>query len=651
MKLLTPATERLVAPISLSSSDRLSLSLDNDGIRFIAKIHAGDGFQPSFQACSIFTKRIPEHKHVHTDEWPFTWLFAATDTTALIINAIWKPEQIEFVDVHAETMYKHLLLRYAAQDRNVELQADFRSGAQIETPPWFVDNPPESKLQLVPYQRVAAIAAMQSFGYALFMPPGTGKTPITVNVMCNEARRLQADRMYRALIVCPCNVRMNWSREIDRFSTVPHITTVLRGNKIKRTRELVYAMLANSDEQMTAVIVSYELMVRMIDALCGIEWDLVAVDESHSIATPSTLRTKKALQLRENARKRMVLTGTPIRNSTLDLFAQLEFLGKGCSGFIGWENFKQFYGVWRPTEYGEVLEGVQNLPFMQERLLRSAFMISKKEALPDLPDKTYDIIEITMSDEQIEAYKQLSKELIYEIEVEIQNAVTPKQRAMAVSNILTKMLRLSHITSGFYTLDEVLDLDGTVVIPKEVRYFPNNPKLEALVELLHEKGPNEKTIIWSVWVPSIQLLSARLKHEGIKHVLYYGQVSHRMREAAEYDFNHDPETKVMIGNPGAGGVGLNLIGYPPGRPDEFDTNANHAMYYDQDWSFVKREQSEDRLHRKGTREPVRVTDLCCPQTIDEEIRARVVEKKTLSFEITDIKQIIHSIMSGELKDG
>jgi len=115
---------------------------------------------------------------------------------------------------------------------------------------------------------------------------------------------------------------------------------------------------------------------------------------------------------------------------------------------------------------------------------------------------------------------------------------------------------------------------------------------------------------------------------------------------------------VFIGNPAAGGTGLNLIGYPPegheiyerlGKtPDDWETNCNHVIYYSQDWSMVKRSQSEKRAHRRGTRAPVRVTDLVVPNTVDTEIREAVLDKTRNALEIGDLRRILERLSTMEL---
>ena len=213
---------------------------------------------------------------------------------------------------------------------------------------------------------------------------------------------------------------------------------------------------------------------------------------------------------------------------------------------------------------------------------------------------------------------------------------------LVVRCILTKLLRLAQITSGFIVFNPVYDVNGDVESAGSIDRLDPNPKVERLVEILKEKGPNQKTIVWSCWVQDIKTIASRLELEGIDAVTYYGGTSDADRDIAVARFNNDPACKVFIGNPAAGGTGLNLRGYDPDK--ESSTNCDHVIYFSQNWSMVSRSQSEDRVHRRGTRVNVRITDLCIPGTIDEEIRTRVTDKRNVAYQMQDIRNILRILL-------
>ena len=238
---------------------------------------------------------------------------------------------------------------------------------------------------------------------------------------------------------------------------------------------------------------------------------------------------------------------------------------------------------------------------------------------------------------------------------------------MVINNILTEMLRLAQVTSGFIAWDATIDLStGALLEPKSIEFLQPNPKAEVMGELLAERycKPREdekefsmdqtgwqlkdnyeqenKMIVWACFTPDIATIKAVCKRLGVVCVTFTGSTSDFDREAAVSSFNKDPMCKVFIGNAAAGGVGVNLRGYDPDQ--DTGLNCDTVVYYSQNWSMVHRKQSEDRAHRRGTRCPVMYVDLVVPGTIDEEIRRRVTGKAVAANQVQDIREILERVL-------
>jgi non-specific serine/threonine protein kinase len=535
---------------------------------------------------------------------------------------------------------------YAARTR-----AAYKIGGLIpDMPDGFVEHaqyPPNA------YQRVAIATTVGYDASALYAQQGTGKTPMALFRIMTEAKMLR-DRepgsCYRVLVVAPKNVRLNWASEVRKFSTIPGKVTVLRGGQLERGKLLCRAMQDEPDHDalFTIVITSYETAKNSWDYISMVEWDLVAADESHNFKNPSSKRYKTMCGLREISKRRTELTGTPITNSVMDLFTQLEFLGEGMSGFIDFKAFRKFYGKFERDEITgrDKFLGFQNMPFLQERLQRLAFMITKKEALPDLPEKTYDIVEVGLTEMQLEIYKELQSQLAVEIKGKIDDAERAGENPTVTINcVLTMLLRLAQITSGFVVTDaKVNPDDGTVLDAKKAQSFSPCLRLDQLVADLKAEDPHTKTIVWAVWVTNIKAISERLTIEGIKHVTFYGATSDDDREDAVQAFNKDDSVRVFIGNPAACREGLNLLGYDTTSPIPGSMNVDHVIRYSSNWSMVQRAQSEDRCHRIGTRRNVRYTDYVCADTIDQEILTRVQNHIKTAESIQDVRQIMARVL-------
>ncbi len=674
LKYLTPPNDKQFAKdkVHLAATKSLDKSLSHFIVDFYRPDpNAPEGRRNPSSSTDRWARAFPESRYNYNVFGTTQYELPATDMVVERINSCFEKDAISFEDKETELVYQNVLIRGKQADKNAEIYAEYKEHKTVPKHSLVIS----SEYPLACYQQVGLFNLDNSPGYGLFMEQGTGKTPVGIAQICNASEKHyeETGRMYRALIVCPKNVRANWASEFQKFATTCGRITILHGTEMERIKQLLRAFIEEkeSGDKYTVIICSYESMTRSWNAISkimermrGEKFDLSLLDESHYIKNERTKRYKHAVKLRDISTKRAVLTGTPITNTALDLYTQLEFLGKGYSGFYSFKAFRKFFAAYRMDQATgrELMIGLQNMPFMKERLARYSFFVKQKDVQPELPDRVYDILEVDMADYQQRMYEQLRDQLLVEAEAELSRAEFSPNRKMIVNNVLTKMLKLAQITSGFIKWSPVLNEDtGEEVEPARIDRFDPDLKLEALVELLKHKElsePNSKTIIWSCWVQNIKTIRARLAVEGIDCVLFYGATKDRERADAEERFNCDPKCKVFVGNPAAGGVGLNLIGYPPeghaiyketGKtPDDWETNANHVIYYSQNWSPTARSQSEKRAHRRGTREPVRVTDLVVPGSIDQEIRMVVMQKQLSAMEIADLRKILNSILTGEL---
>lgn len=676
---LSKATGRMMSKISVFANDFLLVDLDRDGTRFICTAvtmrgletdepgtdvieHCGMRYEttsapPSYGIREEVFARMPECKRISKRPDHFEWVIAATDVNALVLHHSLPSLRLVFQSEDARIYYLFLLRRFLLQAESCHIIANYKiNGIIPEMPTDFIEHP---ERPLLPYQRVGLLACLHREAFGLFMEQGTGKTPVAINRICLEGARKRAGllpnrpgvkRQYNALILCPNQVRTNWEREFENFATVPGKVSVLRGGVTGRARCLVDTVRDEADCAWSASICSLDSTDSMIEFFKRVDFDLVVVDESHLIKSSKAKRSIAVHTLRKFplCRQAMVLTGTPIANSVMDLWSQFEAMAEGMSGFRRYENYRRFYGVFRKTDGQEgrgveKLLGIKNMPLIQERLARTAFLITKKEARLNLPDKMWDIYEVQMTPKQAEIYTMMAKQL----------AVTLgdiDEKTMSADHVLTMLLRLAQITSGHVKWDRRVDPMTMEMVNEAVveQIDAVNPKIEACIEMLRDEGrdPNGKTIIWCAFVEDIRALQRKLTAEGIGHRVYYGSVSAADREEAVLSFNSDPNVTVFVANPATAGEGLNLVGYDWWNKEPSQTTyTDHEVFFSCDWSATKRSQAEDRAHRKGTRQPVRITDLCIPGTIDEEIRARVLTKRQNAMTIQDVREIMKRVLN------
>jgi len=685
---LSKATETALTPLKLLPTDFLEIDVDDkEGEHFLVDavclkkcptnvlpsadtaanppyitiaegaFYKDDAFYhyPSYNASTVWFRRVPERSQKGFGRWRL----AGTDYTALIIHHAWPHDHLIFKSEEAQLLYTYLLKRFFVQTNSAAIAAKFKLTGEVpQMPEDFIEHKTWPQRD---YQKTAINISTNNAAYALFMEQRTGKTPIVVNRVSLEAARKRAAKegMYRALIICPPPVRINWQREFARFATTPGKTCILRGDNLKKIRTLTDGIRDESDCAWAANIISIDSIRSVWAGMKNIQWDLVVVDESHRIKNHTTNRFNDLMEINElRAKAKMILTGTPITNSVFDLWAQFEWLGKGLSGFSTFANFRSFHGKWsNQINAGgsgvQKLNGFKNIPLIQERLARLAFLIKRTDVNAYLPEKVYDIYEATMTPKQTEIYKAVATKLVAEIDIMLADAKVCNQN-ITVEHILTKLIRLAQICSGFVKLDDIEDAENDLVIAGKVKQISNNnPKINALIEILRDdwaNNQNSKCLVWACFIEDIRAISERLTAEGINHVGYHKAVNSAYRvkdsQTAEDIINQNKDCKVLIAHPASAGVGQGFYGYDINHINDYDTRVDHEIYFSCNWSLVDRIQSEDRPINEHLKTNLRITDLVIPYTIDQEIRDRVSDKKMVAMSIQDIRNILNNVLKG-----
>lgn len=623
----------------VSQFDFLSVDIDDEGHRFVLSITSKTGHRyPSFGARQ-WAEATPSAKECEIPGAPGNHYFAPAGIFTVLRCVKAFTNRISFLNEETEILWNVLLTQFAAGMHRVQISAEWQAHQTVPAHNLSV----AEGIELLPYQEVAAWLATLGDSFAFFMEQGTGKTPTAIATMCTWLE--MATTFQRVLVVSPRNVVPNWVAELKAFTSQPIKVDAIRGLEIARLGKLAGVLKPADGVKAGVAVINYDGAMSMAEVLSAIPWDIVILDEAHSIKSPTTQRTKFFLnRLRQRAKRRLILTGTPIANTAMDLWAQLEFLGPATSGFPTFKAYKDFYARVAKNENSgfEQIVGMQHIPILQEVLARNAFIIRKKEAMPWLPEKVYSIESIEMSPAQKEMYKKVATQLAIEIEADIETQTDNRQ--LLINSVLTKLLRLAQVTSGFVSWDPVISPDGELIRPRIIEDLPENPKIDWCVEQIKKHPLNEKILFWSWMTHDINALSARLTAEGIKHVVFKGTTSDEDRVEAERAFNKDPECRVFIGNQAAGGTGLNLLGHDPKNPEAYDTDATMSVYIAQNWNAVHRSQSEDRNHRRGTRKQIQAVTLACESTIDEDIHERVTSKRQAALEISDIRSLLTKII-------
>ena len=457
------------------------------------------------------------------------------------------------------------------------------------------------------HQATAISRAKDLNAFALFFEMGTGKTATAINII--REKNAAAHKTLKTLILCPLIVVENWRREfLTHGPELQNQVVALNGKSSKaKIRQLQKALLANKN-----------IFILNLDSVNFDIWkeitkhrfDALILDESHRCKDPKTKRTKAVIKFADRTGVKLILTGTPVLNSLLDLWGQIRILSRSILP----ENFYVFQASYfRDKNAGMSREKYfpdwQPLPNSMARikeLLAPVTMRVKKCDVLDLPDLVRKTVYVDLTAEQEKHYRALENDFVSYLE----------NSAVVADLAITKILRLQQVSAGILKDD------------KGVEHSVASAKLEALKDLLPQITGEHKVIVWTNFRPTYKAIGGLCELLNLPYALIVGDQSATERQAAVDAFNTDPKIRVCIANQSAGGIGIGLQA------------ASYMIYYSKNYNLEHDLQSESRNHRGGSEIHAKITriDIVAKDTIDEEVTAALRDKKAIGELLLDIKQ-------------
>lgn len=338
-------------------------------------------------------------------------------------------------------------------------------------------------------------------------------------------------------------------------------------------------------------IMSYEGMVKHPISPEPPLGRLIVFDEAHYLKNPKAKRTKAALKLKHD--KILFLTGTPVVNRPIDLFPILALSGAKISRTEYGKYFcagKLVQVGWRPSRWVWDFSGASHVDELNESLQRNLMIRrTKAEVLSELPSKVRQVIEI-----------------------DTPNGESPE---------LQRVLRAAYnsFTSAAGEIgEEKVDFEELSNARKELGEIKLPHVLSFLKETLLEEV--EKVVVFAYHKEIIDKLYDALK--TFTPVKLYGGMSDRQKNESVLRFQADPAVRVFIGQITAAGTGLTL------------TAANTVLFAELDWVPGNVTQAEDRCHRMGQRDTVRILHIVLRNSVDGRMVRALVEKQKIIERVT-----------------
>jgi SNF2 family DNA or RNA helicase len=454
-------------------------------------------------------------------------------------------------------------------------------------------------LELYPYQ-AEDVEFMKTHPRCLnrnFM--GSGKS-IEAIALCDELK------LRHILIVCKKTMIGNWFWEISKWSDgdclTPHENTQydhkLAGLDLSAPR---------------FVCVNYDLiaMPKYRELLQSVPWDIIIYDEAHALKNHDAKRTRAAYTLSYRAPRVVFLTGTPIRNTPLDLFPLFHQMNP--REYRNWRQWRDWFciteedEIWLrgpsgkpyPRYIKRILPGVKNAEQLRQLLNLYSVYHDKKDILTQLPPKQYRQVPIELGPERAQ-YETMKDEYF---------ALLDSGVEITAPAAIAQLTRLRQICC-----------DPNTLLPEPPRTSTPSNKTLALLDVIDET--DGKLVVFTCFERYAQLLYQELEAKGIAYRTITGQVKADDRLKAELDFQNDPQVKVLVGTIGAMGEGLTL------------TAADTVVFADLFWTPAVNEQCEDRVYGRVDKgltgnKSILVIDLFCHDTVEEHVHAVVRAKEAM----------------------
>jgi SWI/SNF-related matrix-associated actin-dependent regulator 1 of chromatin subfamily A len=451
------------------------------------------------------------------------------------------------------------LAQYADESAKAALAVREETLAASKATDSAIEIPAPAGCEYLPYQRAGIAYAANRPDTLLADEQGLGKTIQAIGLINMDPT------IKTVLVVAPKSLLINWQREAAKWLT--------------RKVELV--------------TINYDMIWKRADLHNPkTHWDLLILDESQNIKNPKAKRTKVCTNI--PARRRILLTGTPILNRPVELWPTLQMLDPDDLGrnFFGFANrycgAKQIRAgrkmVWDFT-------GASNLEELQEKM-RTKFMVRrlKADVLTELPAKRRQIIPLDTQG----VIGLLNKERQLLADLSFEEAAKRLEDGGGVA--FTEMAKLRHEL-------------GVAKAPRAVEHITG--MLDSV----------DKVIVFAHHHAVIETLARDLDQFGC--VTITGQTSGADRQAAVDRFQTDPSCRVFVGNIRAAGVGITL------------TAASTVVAVEQDWTPGWMAQAEDRAHRIGQMNSVLIQYLVFDESMDANLAQTLVTKAAVANKALD----------------
>lgn len=410
------------------------------------------------------------------------------------------------------------------------------------------------------------------------------------------------------LIIVPLSTITNWTLEFEQWA--PALKTIVYKGTQQQRKELQYQVRSGD---FTVLLTTYEYVIRDRPILSKFKWAHMLIDEGHRLKNTGS-KLFQTLTTYYHTRNRLILTGTPLQNNLPELWALLNFILPKVFNSV--KSFDEWFNTpFANTGHQEKLELSEEESLLIIRRLHKVlrpFLLRrlKKDVAKDLPDKVEKVIKCKFSGLQSRIYKQLLSHNALFV-----GSGTVGATKSGLKGLNNKIMQLRKACNHPFVFEEV----ETVVNPDKGTtdlIWRCSGKFELLDRILPKlKRTGHRVLIFFQMTQVMDIMEDYLRFRNLKYMRLDGSTKADDRQDMLKEFNaEDSEYFCFLLSTRAGGLGLNL------------QTADTVIIFDTDWNPHQDLQAQDRAHRIGQKNEVRILRLITSESVEEVILERAHQK-------------------------
>ncbi|EXJ79776.1 adenosinetriphosphatase [Capronia epimyces CBS 606.96] len=429
---------------------------------------------------------------------------------------------------------------------------------------------------------------------------GLGKTIQTISLITYLIEKKRQFGPF--LVIVPLSTLTNWNLEFEKWA--PSVSRIVyKGPPNTRKQQQMRIRQGNFQVLLT----TYEYIIKDRPVLSKIKWVHMIVDEGHRMKNAESKLSSTITQY-YTTRYRLILTGTPLQNNLPELWALLNFvlptIFKSVKSFDEW--FNTPFANTGGQDKMELTEEEQLLIIRRLHKVLRPFLLRrlKKDVEKDLPDKQERVIKCRFSALQAKLYVQL----MTHNKLVVTDGKGGKTNMRGLSNMLMQLRKLCNHPYVFEPVEDQMNPGrGT-----NDSIWRTAGKFELLDRILPKfRATGHRVLMFFQMTQIMNIMEDFLRLRGIQYLRLDGGTKSEDRSELLRLFNEpgSPYFCFLLSTR-AGGLGLNL------------QTADTVIIYDSDWNPHQDLQAQDRAHRIGQKNEVRILRLISSNSVEEKILER-----------------------------